>query len=676
MNTFTSQANFESVVSALLGNPPNAAYKVLTELIYNSFDALRLRHILDPDFTPDQWQIAVNYDRRRNVFSVADNGRGFLGKDVQAFISAFCSAKGGEGTHGRWGFGRNFSFLFAENMKVRSVSPEFTKGISFDFSRGDLIKALESKVEKRPKTNGVTIDWTDGFGSCVELQDIQWTGNGLPREDTVFRNLHEWLSPRVARITTLNGNPLPDRALASRPLERMYGADDLNYFAESFGGSAEVYVYMPLTRKEYESGIYIGGYGRILLLKDFVRGLSPDLQRGIQPILLSGELTGEILIPSVNDYRGNDSSSLDPAIYQDGLGVDIVGFLTNVVGPWVAKEYAKHQTAQRRQEFEGALQQACDDLNPEDFDPTKIKAKGMLGKGKENGDKQPRPKADWQINVTPSYVRLMPGDTQFIRLVSSRGCSGNFKLNTKGSGGSLQAIEGGWQYTAGRKVGSFSFTISDTDDSAKIKTVNVEIVAEREMDITPSSVEVPQGGVQRFRIRHPNMLPDNAKVTWTMDDKSEGISVVRGDGGMYVDVQVPAQCKVGTYDLTASTKELTSTAQVVVVKPEPQPLLLLVDDRVYQVRAATTRQSAFVTLITDEHTPEGVDGFLSVDDDHHILKQAQERPAKKRGEYWFADLLVRSTVVGYVAHKASEGVIDPTGMPGEVDRILGSMLKK
>ncbi len=578
--------------------------------------------------------INILLDKKGKVFRICDNGRGFGRHQKNGFFWIFQSEKKGEHrqgtkTTGQHGTGRLRTLRFAEAIIPCTKCNED----GGDFSTATLTRTDAESIWDGDKTPR---HWTEttrpstwhlppsASGSAIEIRisDDYW--KVVPDPSEILDRLAQQLSPRLEKIVTVNGKHLRPRSIlqafelsiSKAEIQRQLGAA-----AAKALGDCLIELYMPQQKGPDDQIKLGGGKNTICPLKSFIDGLpDPKLAAQVPEVLKSGKhLFGYFFIDGLNDFAAEDRHSLRDEIY-DGFHLHLLKFLAEIIGPKVEEAYAKKEEADAKEERKRRLTDFAKQFSKA-FQRTSSErlldtdGEGQLPEGSKPDDDNPP--EECPIVVRPAWFHILPGETQQMVVTKHEGC-GEEDLEWEDVQG---GVNGTLSRTVGKKVtftatglGRTKVIVRNRKDPAQSTEVNVTVVKEKKLSISPPQIPVEQGASQRFRAR--NSEATSGRIQWKMES-ARGLRLSNGEG-LETTLTVSDECPLGTYTLTCCDKDnksITAQATVEVISGDLPSVEL--DGKLYYFRTAAVRQPAPVLLQQDAvFTSKGKAGSIMVDFDH------------------------------------------------------------
>lgn len=489
----------------------------------------------------------VNRGQTSGYICIIDDGHGFRTENFESFCSLRVSSKKGKkGQIGKHGSGRLFLLRFAGSLRVFTKSEEFPKLSTFSFTREDAVALIKSTERSFPREEVRKPTWLaleSKTGSALIIECVNW--KEVPTIREMIARFAEHLKPSIASIVKINGESLVPRDVVGEVIQQSFQADYLP-------GVQEVELFIPVERRRGEE-IMIGALNQICGMSTFYRQLKP-LDAGMVPSsLLDRSVCGAIYIPALNEYRASSAEELESDFYGakgTDLRLAVLRFMQEEIRPLVEAAFQRKRQRDDAIEQTAFLEGIVDRINPAfDFDPNAVR-----GGGSDSEDKGPKSRPIREgLQVNTRYLTLTPGDQFTFRITRKSGTSGKFSWDDSGSGGKVVPKSGTEVvYTAGKNLSPegepFRLIVWDEKASDLSVTIQIQIVKELPVSITPQFVEVAQGASHVFRLR--NSIETSGLVGWRVKGKRLGVSLLR-DTGSSTEVMVDEKATLGSYTLVA-----------------------------------------------------------------------------------------------------------------------------
>jgi len=586
-------------------------------------------------------EIYISIDRREKTIRLADNGGGFLKKNVDGFFSLMVSPKTGKaGQIGRNGSGRYFLLHFCQALTVFTRSDDFKSIVNFKLQQSDVEELLRKDSIKRdvmPCEKPVFWDLPT-TGSMIVLDGIQdsiWSR--IPTNRVIIADFGRQLKPSIAKKIFINGEPLKPRAVMGEVIERSF--EDV----AGLPGKNSIYLFIPEQRMSGEE-VGLGAMNNVTTLREVVRQLPVELRELVPSELVQGRILGDIYVPELNKFRAHDGRSFTDELFAAPEMNALVIFLDAVVRPLINEAFAERQAEVDKEAQATAMESLCqtfrerwavteDDINHD----TRGEGEGA-GKKEDapDGDKpDPEPPTDEPITITPRSLTCLPGTQQTFRATGKTKLLGKLRWEADESGGKVvPKVDLETVYTAGSVPGRYNLTVRHPTKPAVYRKVTIRIEADLALKISPIRTEVIQGESHTFRARNIEMTTsqDPEKITWEVSslegDKIKGLRLSSKTGSK-VTVKLSEEVPCGDYLLVcwdaADPKLHRSQATFEVVEqPHEVGNFIKIEDMTYEVMPSAIRLhnpvelgEARILLTAPERAAHPT---LEIDLDHPLVK--------------------------------------------------------
>lgn len=563
-------------------------------------------------------KINLEISKPQNVCRMVDDGRGFNDLQRQGFFWVYDSEKREHPTKayaGLHGTGRIRTLRFAD-LLVYSVPQDLggRQCVRVKLTWDDVQKYAAGDATPRDWERVRTPEWwphpSGQTGSVVCLIPTHpnfW--EKVPTQKPIQDEMGLRFSPMDVGHFSVNDRPLTPRALVSGTslLTRTFTVEELGRLLspDTAGklGICQIGLYMPakIVRPK-DDVVWLGARLQTCRLEQFLNELpDPRQRRQVPALLLMNTVIGDVFIEALNRFTHENRKEFLATLYEE-MHLAVLEFLACVVGPIVAEEFAHQDTARQREAKQTMLRDfsrdvaavfGTDPVSLDDIDMAPPLPSDEPGVEKPKGPPPVHP----PLELDCRRIRPMVGELNEITVVRHEGIDPtDLEWNATG----IQEI-GDVKITStlsvsfvGQVVGRGILAVFNRKKPLQRAEVDITVVAEKGLAISPAETQIPQGCSRRFRAR--NTGTTSGQLRWDVQPRQEVVLSTRQ--GEQVIVEVSPDCPLGTYTLSITdvqntgvnaqaTFEVTRSYDVVTIK---------LGNQVYVLRKGDSKQQRPVVL--------------------------------------------------------------------------------